>query len=84
MRFEPIGKLFLNSQHLGRLIDIFLPAAIAAHSEGPVDRRARGDRVGLGEGDFMPIDEVAWNVVEVVFAGHDPAIGTVFPHGLVS
>jgi hypothetical protein len=36
------------SRPQGRLIDIFLPAAIAAHSERPVDRRARGDRVGLG------------------------------------
>jgi hypothetical protein len=28
----------------------------------------------------MPVDEVAWNVVDVVFAGHGPTIGTVFPH----
>jgi hypothetical protein len=84
MRFEPIGKLFLNSQHLGRLIDIFLPAAIAAHSERPLDRRARGDSVGLGEGDFMPIDEVAWSVIEVAFAGYHPAVGSVFPHRFLS
>jgi hypothetical protein len=29
----------------------------------------------------MSIDEVPWNVVEVVLAYHDPAVGTVFPHG---
>jgi hypothetical protein len=84
MPFEPFGKLFLNSQNLGRLIDILLFTAIAAHSEGPLDRRARGDSVGLGEGDFMSIDEVAWNVIEVVFAGYHPAVGSVFPHRFLS
>jgi hypothetical protein len=32
----------------------------------------------------MSIDEVSWKVVNVVFAGYDPAVGTVFPHGLLS
>lgn len=32
----------------------------------------------------MSIDEISWNVVDVVFAGDDPAVGTVFPHGLPS
>jgi hypothetical protein len=32
----------------------------------------------------MSIDEVPWNVVNVVFASYDPAVGTVFPPGLLS
>ena len=84
MRYEPLGKLSFDPQHLGRLINIFLPTAVAAHHEGSVDWGTRGDPIGLGQRDLMSVNEVAGNVVEVVLAGHHPAVGTIFPHGLIS
>ena len=84
MRRESFGKVSFDSQHVGGLIDIFLATHVAVDSERYLDGRARGDRVGLRKGDFMSVDEVPWNVVEAVFAQHDPAIRTVFPHGLLS
>jgi hypothetical protein len=83
MGSERFGKLLLDSQDVRRFIKVLLAAHIASRSERLIYRRARGDGVCLGERDFMPVDEVAWNVVDVVFAGHDPAIGIVFPHGLL-
>jgi len=41
---------------------------------------ARGDGVGLGEEDVVLVDEVARNVVDVILAGHGPAVRTIFPH----
>jgi hypothetical protein len=84
VRNEPLGKLFFGSQHLGRFIQVFLATHIASGSERSVDRGTRSDGVGLRERDFMPVDKVARNVIDVIFAGHDPTIGTVFPHGLLS
>jgi hypothetical protein len=80
---ERLGKLLLDSQDVRRVIKVFLAAHIASDSERLVYRRARGDGVGLGKRDLMFVDEVARNVVDVVFAGHDPAIGIVFPHGVL-
>jgi hypothetical protein len=48
VRYEPFGKLLFKPVHIGRLIDILLATAVAANFEGPLDRRASGDRVGLG------------------------------------
>jgi hypothetical protein len=81
---EPLGKVSFDSQHIGRLIDVFLATDIAADSEGAVDSRARGHSVGLGKKNFMSVNKVAWNVVEVVFAHHYPAVRTVFPHRALS
>ena len=81
---ERFGELLLNSQDVRRFIQVLFAAHITADSERLVYRRARGDAVRLRERDFMPVDEIAWNVVDVVFAGHDPAIGIVFPHGILS
>jgi hypothetical protein len=80
---ERLGKLLLDSQDVRRFIKVLLAADIASDSERLVYRRARGDGVGLGKRDLMFVDEVARNVVDVVFAGHDPAIGIVFPHGVL-
>jgi hypothetical protein len=44
----------------------------------------RGNGVGLGEEDFMSVDEVARNVIDVILAGDDPAVGNILPHGLLS
>ena len=49
-----------------------------------MDRGARGNGVGLGEEDFMSVDEVARNVIDVILAGDDPAVGNILPHGLLS
>jgi hypothetical protein len=49
-----------------------------------VDRGARGNGVGLGEEDFMSVDEVARNVIDVILAGDDPTVGNILPHGLLS
>ena len=83
MGSERFGKLLLDSQDVRRFIKVLLAAHIASDPERLVYRRARGDGVGLRQRDFMPVDDVAWNVVNVVFAGHDPAIGIVFPHGVL-
>jgi hypothetical protein len=82
---ESLGQLPFHSHHFGRLIDVFLATHIASDAERSLDRRARGDGVGLGEKDFMPIDKVARNVVDVILASHDPAVGIsshiiVLPH----
>jgi hypothetical protein len=80
MRYKSLGQLSFDSQHLGRLIDVFLATHIASDAEGSVDRWARGNGVGLGEEDFMSINKVARNVVDVILASHDPAIGNILPH----
>jgi len=80
MRSESLGKLSFDSQHLERFINIFLAIHIATDSEGYVDRWTRSDGVGLGKEDFVPVDEVARNVIDMILAGHDPAVRTVFPH----
>jgi len=84
MGSERFGKLLLDSQDVRRFIKVLLAAHIASHSERLVYRRARGDGVSLGKRDFVPVDEVAWKVVDVIFAGHDPAIRIIFPHGVLS
>jgi hypothetical protein len=84
MRYKSLGQLSFDSQHLGRLIDVFLATHIASDAEGSVDRGVRGNGVGLGEKDFMSVDEVARNVIDVILAGDDPAVGNIFPHGLLS
>jgi hypothetical protein len=84
MRHESFGDLSFNPQYLGRSIDIFLATDIAPDFEGVPDGRARGDGVRLGQEDFMAINKVAWNMVEVVLAGHDPEVGIVFPHAFLS
>jgi hypothetical protein len=84
VRNEPLGKLFFRSENLGRFIDIFLATHITSNAERPMDRRPRDHRVGLGERDFMSINEVARNVVDVIFAVYDPAVRTVLPHALSS
>jgi len=83
MGSERFGKLLLDSQDVRRFIKVLLAAHIASDSERLVYRRARGDGVGLGKRDFMPVDEVAWNVVDVIFASYDPAI-IIFPHNVLS
>jgi hypothetical protein len=80
MRNESLGQLLFDSQHIGRFIDVFLATHIASDAERSVDRRARGNGVGLGEKDFVLIDKVARNVVDVIFASHDPAVGNILPH----
>ena len=80
MRYERLGKLSFESEHVGGLVDVFLATAIAPDSEGDLDGRARSDRVGLGERDFMSIDKISGNVIDVIFADHDPAVGIIFPH----
>src|SRR5215469_5936017 len=70
MRNESLGKLPFDSQYIGRFIDVFLATHIASDAERSEDRRARGNGVGLGEKDFLPIDKVARNVVEPVLAHH--------------
>jgi hypothetical protein len=30
----------------------------------------------------MPVEHVPWKVIDVVLAGHNPAVGTIFPHGI--
>ena len=84
VRNEPRGKLFFRSQNLGRFVDIFLATHITSSTERPMDRRPRDYGVGLRERDFMPVDEVARDVVDVIFAVDDPAVGIVLPHGLLS
>jgi hypothetical protein len=84
MRHESLGKLSFNPQYLGRLIDVFLATDIAPDFEGVPDGRARDDCIRLGQQDFMAINKVARNMVKVVLAGHDPEVGTIFPHGLLS
>lgn len=32
----------------------------------------------------MSVKHVAWNVINVVFAGDGPAVGTIFPHEFFS
>ena len=81
MRYKSLGQLSFDSQHLGRLIDVFLATHIASDTEGSVDRGARGNGVGLGEEDFMSVDEVAR---KVILASADPAVGNILPHGLLS
>src|SRR6516225_11560748 len=80
MRNESLGKLPFDSQYIGRFIDVFLATHIASDAERSVDRWARGNGVGLGEKDFVLIDKVARNVVDVIFASHDPAVGNILPH----
>jgi len=80
MRNESLGKLPFDSQYIGRFIDVFLATHIASDAERSVDKWARGNGVGLGEKDFVLIDKVARNVVDVIFASHDPAIGNILPH----
>ena len=82
VRNEPRRKLFFRSQNLGRFIDIFLATHITSNSERPIDGRPRDHGVGLRERDFMPVDEVARNVVDVIFAVYDPTVGIVLPHGV--
>jgi hypothetical protein len=81
MRNKSLGQLSFDSQHLGRLVDVFLATHIASDAEGSVDRGARGNGVGLGEEDFMSVDEVAR---KVILASGDPAVGNILPHGLLS
>ena len=80
MRNESLGQLLFDSQHIGRFIDVFLATHIASDAERSVDRRARGNGVGLGEKDLMPINKVARNVVDVILASHDPAVRNILPH----
>ena len=80
MRNESLGKLPFDSQYIGRFIDVFLATHIASDAERSVDRRVRGDGVGFGEKDFMPVNKVARNVVDVILASHDPAVGNILPH----
>jgi hypothetical protein len=80
MRSESLGQLPFDSQHIGRFIDVFLATHIASDAERSVDRRARGNGVGLGEKDFMLINKVARNVVNVILASHHPAVGNILPH----
>ena len=56
MRNESLGQLLFDSQHIGRFIDVVLATHIASDAERSVDRRARGNGVGLGENDFVLID----------------------------
>ena len=79
MRNESLGKLPFDSQYIGRFIDVFLATHIASDAERSVDKWARGNGVGLGEKDFVLIDK-ARNVVDVIFASHDPAVGNILPH----
>lgn len=83
MRYKPLGKFSFDSQHVGRLVDVFFATDIAADSERSMNSRARGDRVGLGKRNLMSVDEVTWNVVDVVLAIHNPAVGNIFPHGVL-
>jgi len=75
----PRAAPFRFSAHR-KVIDVFLATHIASDAERSVDRRARGNGVGLGEKDFVLIDKVARNVVDVIFASHDPAVGNILPH----
>lgn len=84
MRYERLGKFSFESEHVGGLVDVFLATAVAPDSEGDLDGRARSDRVGLGERDFMSIDKISGNVIDVIFADHDPAVGIIFPHRVLS
>ena len=84
MWHEPFWKFSFQPEHFGRLVDVFLAAAITADFERDADRRTRADAVRLGEWNFVSIDEVSGNVVEMVFANYDPAVGTIFPHSLLS
>jgi len=68
MRHETLGKLSFDSHYLGRLIDVFLTTHIASDFERCGDRGARSDGVGLGEEDFVLVDEVARDVVDVILA----------------
>ena len=84
MGHEFFGKFFFEPEHFGRFVEIFFATAITADFERDLDGRTRADTVRLGEWNFVSIDEVSRNVVEVVFAGYDPAVGTIFPHALLS
>jgi len=81
---KPLRKLSLDSHHVGRQIDIFLAAHIAADPKRFVYRRARRDRVRMAKRDFMSIDEVSRNVVDIVLAHYSPTVRNVLVHGLLS
>jgi len=84
MRNERSGKFAFNPRYLRRLVNVLLAAHVAPDFERIFERWSCGNRIRLREWDFMSINEVSWNVVQMVLAGHDPAVGAVFPHGLLS
>jgi len=84
MRNERSREFPFDSRYLRRLVNVLLAAHVAPDPERPFERWSRGNSIRLGKRDFMPIDEVPWNVVEVILASYNPAVGTVFPHGLLS
>jgi hypothetical protein len=77
---ETLGELSFDSYHFGGLINVFLAAHIAPHLEWFVDGWVGGDLVGVTKRDFMSIDKVSGNVVEVVLAHYGPAVRDVLPH----
>lgn len=84
MWYKTRGKLSFHPQHFGWLIDVFFTAAITVDSERFLDWGTGDNRVSLGKRDLVSVNEVARNVIDVVLADHDPAVGSIFPHTLLS
>jgi hypothetical protein len=80
MRSEGLGRLLLESQHFGGLIEVLFAAFIATNAEAAVDRGARGDGVGFGKRDSMPEKQILAKVKPMVLAGNHPKIPAIFPH----
>ena len=80
MGLERFGKFQLCPQHVLGFIDIRLSALIAANREAFRQRRKRGHRIGFGEGDPMPEEQILPHVKPAVLAKNNPAIIGVFPH----
>jgi hypothetical protein len=77
---ERLGRILLESEHFGWLIEILLAALIAAGPKTAVDSRTRGDGVCLGKRDSMPEKQIPPKVEPMVLAVDHPKIPAVFPH----
>jgi len=77
---ESLRKLLFESQYFGRLVEILFTALIAPDLEVALQRRARGDRVGLAKRNSMLVEKIHAEMSPMVLAKHHPDVMAIGPH----
>src|SRR6266853_672482 len=77
---ESLRKLLFESQYFGRLVEIPFTALIAPDLEVALQRRARGDRVGLAKRNSMLVEKIHAEMSPMVLAKHHPDVMAIGPH----
>ena len=80
MGLKGLRRFLFVAKDFGGFVEIRLATIVAAHAEASINHRTRGHGIGYSERNPVPVKQILANMMEMIFAQHDPAILSIFPH----